>query len=332
MSHKNFVIIDPQVIEMMCVRYRDGTTIKDLMIEFGHGRNKIVRTLKEALGAEYVECGKRIRLKASSRAGKSNLGRKNPHTPEWNAKIAAAHIGLGHTDETKALLSQRNKERELDPEWQARKPEIIRKIVESKRASGYFELHARRHSEWMRAHAPMRGKKMSDETRALMSVRKHELIATGWQPVQKEWTVERREQVRQHTKQMWRNGAFSYGEDGIKRSKLEKRVYAAILERYPDARHTFPIHTPERSYYYDVCVPSLNTIIEVNGDFWHCNPAVLSEQEWKLVRDVEAVRARDADKLHVATEAGFRVVVLWENQLLADFERTVFEQLLLKSM
>lgn len=114
---------------------------------------------------------------------------------------------------------------------------------------------------------------------------------------------------------MWRNGAFSYGEDGIKRSKLEKRVYAAILERYPDARHTFPIHTKERSYYYDVYVPSLNTIMEVNGDFWHCNPTVLSEQEWNLVRDVGAVRARDADKLRVAVEAGFRVVVLWEADL-----------------
>lgn len=315
MSHKNFVVIEPQVIEMMCARYRNGTTIDDMMIEFGHGRNKIVRTLKEALGAEYAECGKRIRLKASSKAGKSNLGRKNPHTPEWNAKIAKAHIGLGHTDETKALLSRRNKERELDPKWQARKPEIIRKIVETKRERGYFELHARRHSKWMRAHAPMRGKKMSEETRAMMSARKRELIAAGWRPTQIEWTVERREQVRQHTKQMWRAGAFAYGEDGIKRSKLEKRVYAVILERYPDARHTFPIHTSERSYYYDVFVPSLNTIVEVNGDFWHCNPTVLSEQEWELVRDVRAVRARDADKLRVATEAGFRVVVLWEHDL-----------------
>lgn len=296
MSHKNFIALDPQVIEAMCVRYRTGSSVSDLMREFGRGRNKIIRTLKEALGSEYKECARRAQQSVGQKVAPKLRGRKNPHTPEWNAKIAAAHIGLGHTDETKALLSRRNKERELDPEWQARKPEITRKIVEGKRSRGYFEIHSKRHGKLMRAR---------ERETQIMSKR---------------------------AKALWQRGAFTYSDDGIKRSKLEKRVYAAILERYPDARHTFPIHTPERSYYYDVCVPSLNTIIEVNGDFWHCNPAVLSEQEWKLVRDVEAVRARDADKLHVATEAGFRVVVLWENQLLADFERTVFEQLLLKSM
>ncbi len=283
MSHKNFVAIDPQVIETMCSRYRSGTTIDALMSEFGYGRNKIIRTLKEILGAEYDECGKQIRLKASSRAGKRNIGRKNPHTIEWNAKIAAANVGLGHTAETKATLSCRNKERELDPAWQARKPEITRKIVEGKRARGYFELHAKRHGELMRSR---------ERETQVMSKR---------------------------AKALWRQGAFTYGsEKGIMRSKLEIRTYELIRSHYPDAEHTWPIHTEERSYHYDVFVPSLNTLIEINGDFWHCNPELRSEDEWAKVRNVRHVWKADEEKAQVAIEHGYRFVTLWEKDLLEN--------------
>lgn len=279
MSHKNFITIDSEMIEIMCTRYRAGTTIDTLMLEFGYGRNKIVRTLKEALGIEYVQCGKQIRREASRKAGKSNLGRKNPHTPEWNAKIATAHIGLRHTDKTKALLSQRIKERELDPTWQVRKPEITRKIVEGKRSRGYFEIHSKRHGDLMRA-------------------RERELHVMS-----------------KRAKDMWKRGAYTYGDDGIKRSKLEKRVYAAILKYYPNAQHTFPIYTSERSYYYDVFIPSLNTIIEINGDFWHCNPTIKCERDWNLVRNVVAVRAADDKKRRVAMEHGYHFITVWENNL-----------------
>lgn len=296
MPHKNFLVLDPQIIEAMCTRYQAGASVADLMNEFDLGRNKIIRTLKESLGNEYAACALKAKRAVGQKVASKLRGRPNPHTPEWNAKIAAAHVGLGHTTETKALLSQRGKEREFNPEWQARKPDIARKIVEGKRSRGYFKIHSKRHGELMRARE-RESQVMSKRSRAL-----------------------------------WQQSAFTYGDDGIKRSKLEKRVYAAILERYPDARHTFPIHTDERSYYYDVFVPSLNTIVEVNGDFWHCNPTVLSEQEWGLVRDVGAVRAADDKKRCVAIEHGYRFITLWENQLLADFERTVFEQLLLKSM
>jgi len=316
MSHKNYVAIEPREIEAMCKRYRTGASVADLMREFGWGRNKIVRTLKEALGEQYAECASLARRAVGQKVAPKLRGRKNPHTPEWDAKIAAAHVGRRHTAETRALLSRRNKERELDPEWQARKPDVVRKIVEGKRTRGSFMSQGKSYAEWLETHDhPMLGKKLSVETRAMLSARKRELVAQGWRPTQVEWTDERRERAAERTRQMWREGAFAYGDDGIKRSKLEKRVYAAILEIYPDARHTFPIHAPERSYYYDVCVPSLKLIVEVNGDFWHCNPTTLTDQEWRQVRDLAEVRSRDAEKHRVATDAGFRVVVLWEADL-----------------
>jgi G:T-mismatch repair DNA endonuclease (very short patch repair protein) len=290
MSHKNFISLDPQVIEAMCERYRTGASIADLMAEFGRGRNKIIRTLKEALGTEYTECVLKARQAVGQKVALKLRGRPNPHTSEWDAKIAAAHVGLRHTDETRALLSRRNKERELDPEWQSRKTEITQKIVEGKRARGYFKLHAQRHGALMRAR-------------------------------------ERESQVMsKRAKAMWQRGACTYGDDGIKRSKLEKRVYAAILKLHPDARHTFPIHADERSYYYDIHVPSLNTIVEVNGDFWHCNPRSMSDEEWMQVRDVTSIRARDAEKHRVAVERGYRVITLWEMDL-DDLENAVFNHL-----
>lgn len=328
MSHKNFITIDPQIIEAMCAKYRIGASVSDLMNEFTYGRNKIIRTLKDNLKDEYKQCVAIARYAVGQKVAPKLRGRLNPHTPLWNAKIAAAHIGLKHTDETKALISLRGKERELNPEWKARKSEIIRKIVESKKNSGYFKIHGIRHMSWMKENAPMRGKKHTNETKSIMSIKKCELVAQGWRPTQIKWTKERRELARQNTKQLWRDGKFTYNsKNGIMRSKLEIRVYELIKSRYPDTKHTWPIHTDERSYYYDVFVPSLNTILEINGDFWHCNPKLRSEEEWAKVRNVKHIWNNDKNKAHAAIKNGFHFITLWETDLISDIALSYLDQL-----
>lgn len=117
MSHKNFVTLDPEVIRAMCDRYRTGASVTDLKAEFGLGRNKIIRTLRENLDPEeYARCVKLSLSKIGAKIAPKLRGRKNPHTPEWNKKISEARTGQRHSEETKTLIGQRVRERELDPE------------------------------------------------------------------------------------------------------------------------------------------------------------------------------------------------------------------------
>jgi hypothetical protein len=328
MSHKNFLVLEPYIIEAMCAQYRTGASVTDLMTEFRLGRNKITRTLKTALGDEYAACALKAKQAVGQKVAVKLHGRKNPHTPEWNKKISKAHIGFKHSEESKMLIGQRVRERELDPNWQARKAEIYEKIVAVKRANGSYERHSERHSAWMTENAPMRGKKMSDETRMKMSLRKKELIVNGWKPTPFTITDEFRESCRNTAKQSWRNGKFTYGsKKGIMRSKLEIRTYELIKSRYSDAEHTWPIHTEKRSYNYDVFIPSLNTLVEVNGDFWHCNPTLHSEDEWAKVRNVRHIWSNDEEKARVAIEHGYRFITLWETDLTSDTASSFLDQL-----
>lgn len=286
MPHKNFKVLDQSVIDAMCARYRIGASVTDLATEFALGRNKIIKTLKEHLGPEYAACARLARASVGQKVAPKLRGRKNPHTPEWNAKIAAAHVGKTHSEETKALLAQRMKERELDPVWQQRKSEIANKIVEGKRARGVFELHAKKHGELMRAREREFG------------------------------TMSKR------AKQMWRDGKFAYGDGYVKRSKLEKRIFELVKASHPDAVHSYTLGDGDRTYCYDIFIPSLNSLIEVNGDFWHCNPKLMTDEEWLQIRpSLNEVRERDTRKARVAEERGLRLIVLWESDLVSPLGR-----------
>ncbi len=49
-------------------------------------------------------------------------------------------------------------------------------------------------------------------------------------------------------------------------SKVEKEVLEKVREKYPDIKTQFKID----KCYFDMCVG--NKVIEVDGDYWHCNP------------------------------------------------------------
>jgi len=66
---------------------------------------------------------------------------------------------------------------------------------------------------------------------------------------------------------------------------------------------------------YDIC--HKNCIIEFNGDYWHANPEIYIESA--LIRNSKAVDIwhRDMLKLKTATDSGFKVLTIWEQ----DFKR-----------
>lgn len=74
--------------------------------------------------------------------------------------------------------------------------------------------------------------------------------------------------------------------------------------------------------FYDFYLPKFNVIIEVDGDFWHCNPLnfpkpIYESQKQNLERDKE--------KNKWAKENGFKLLRFWENDINNNPEKIIKE-------
>ena len=79
-----------------------------------------------------------------------------------------------------------------------------------------------------------------------------------------------------------------------------------------------------KNFVYDFFIPEEKIIIEVNGDYWHCNPLIWeSDQVVKFPSGhfkVQEVWDRDKRKIDFAREMGYTVLVIWETDLKSDVE------------
>lgn len=312
--------LSPETIDEMRSLFCSGTSIPELMSRYDLSRNKITQTLRSALGDEYAEYARRIIAGCAKKSANKRRGRKNPHTPEWNAKIAAANRGKKRTEETKAKISEASKTRFERGTWSKKQhAEAMKKAVATKRENGYFQLHSQRHSEWMKKHAPMRGKHVSEETKQKMRDAKKRFYESGGVGPRAGQIVaeETRHKLSVACKRMWADGRFTYGGGKVKRSKLEKRIYEQVLAVFPDAQHSRWLTVDDTTYVFDIFIPSIKTFIEVNGNYWHLNPCLYEASHHDKYRDVTAqeIWDRDAQKYQAARSQGYRVVTVWEDQV-----------------
>lgn len=86
-----------------------------------------------------------------------------------------------------------------------------------------------------------------------------------------------------------------------------------------------------RNFYYDFFIQDFNLIIEVNGDYWHCNPKKYAETDtvyfFKHECLVKDIWERDKRKRKVAEDRGFRFIVLWEDELNKDIKDLLLQKL-----
>lgn len=72
-----------------------------------------------------------------------------------------------------------------------------------------------------------------------------------------------------------------------------------------------------RPWFYDIYIPSLNLIVEYQGDHWHANPEYYRKGEKIMIRGqgvtpVEKIWAKDAAKQSDAVKNGYRYLAVWE--------------------
>jgi len=83
----------------------------------------------------------------------------------------------------------------------------------------------------------------------------------------------------------------------------------------------------KHGYQCDILVPSMNLVIECDGDYWHGNKKLFRDE--KLTERI--IKQRDID--HIRTQElivkGFRVIRIWENEIrvmdINDFEKKIIK-------
>ena len=117
---------------------------------------------------------------------------------------------------------------------------------------------------------------------------------------------------------LWQNGRYSG--KGLWRSRLEKNVIE-YLQNSHECVHSYRI----KNRVFDIFVPDLNLLVEVNGDYWHLNPAMYCPDFFDRHRCIYAqdIWIRDGLKAKLASESGYNFVTLWQRDLCQDFEGAI---------
>lgn len=96
----------------------------------------------------------------------------------------------------------------------------------------------------------------------------------------------------------------------VKRSILEIQFELFFKLLNIDYHHSYYINTKENHFIYDFYLPEYKCLIEVDGDFWHCNPNtkyILPE-----CKTQEINLKNDQLKNQWAKDNGFKLLRFWE--------------------
>lgn len=118
------------------------------------------------------------------------------------------------------------------------------------------------------------------------------------------------------------NSYLHFGKNNGCVSKISTKFYNDIKKIF-EVEREFKINR----YYYDFKIG--NTIIEFNGDYWHCNPEKYSPDDIVKFpnRTISAKDKWKEDniKLNLAKNNGFRTIIVWENDYRNNKEETILK-------
>jgi G:T-mismatch repair DNA endonuclease (very short patch repair protein) len=102
----------------------------------------------------------------------------------------------------------------------------------------------------------------------------------------------------------------------VVRSKKEKEIIVEIKKMGYVVEHSLRVETK----ICDIFIPSLNLIIEYNGDYWHCNPKKYKSDYFNQKKQKTAKELWDYDKhkIDLIREKGYNLEIVWESDLKKD--------------
>ena len=131
----------------------------------------------------------------------------------------------------------------------------------------------------------------------------------------KSHSKETKENIKRTKQEQYLNGEIKL--NSLRKSSLEIKVYDILKLNFNDIRDQY--HIKGFRYYYDFYIPSLNAIIEFNGDYWHANPEKYSSGSYLKIQRVgdvlvDDIWERNKRKKEVAESNGYNFFVIWEKE------------------
>ena len=106
----------------------------------------------------------------------------------------------------------------------------------------------------------------------------------------------------------WKDSIYS-GESCI---TVGTSIISKEFSTHFDATSEFYIRTKDKCFIFDL--RKHKSLIEFNGDFWHCNPAKYTEDYFHPIKKMtaKAIWAYDEEKTRAAELRGYKVLTVWE--------------------
>jgi len=95
------------------------------------------------------------------------------------------------------------------------------------------------------------------------------------------------------------------------RSRAEDEIIKILIDNGINCEPNFLLN----GKIFDIFIPTLNLLIEYNGDYWHCNPnKYLSDYfNHKKNKTAKEIWEYDLNKLYLAKNNGYNCLVIWES-------------------
>jgi len=131
-----------------------------------------------------------------------------------------------------------------------------------------------------------------------------EHVSAWKESMQKNWDSEEfREKLSNSHIEYLINNHKQYG------SKLETYFMENFLDKY-NIKYTRNYYVKDIKSFYDFYLPGFNILIEVDGDYWHCNPEIYKEAKFpNIIRNIE----KDKKKNKWCEDNNIILIRFWEN-------------------
>ena len=96
----------------------------------------------------------------------------------------------------------------------------------------------------------------------------------------------------------------------VKRSLLEMQFEMVLKTLDIEYIHSYYINTKEHHFIYDFYLPKYNILLEIDGDFWHCNPNTKYLKPECKTQEINIIN--DKVKNQWALDNGYKLLRFWE--------------------
>jgi len=103
--------------------------------------------------------------------------------------------------------------------------------------------------------------------------------------------------------------------NGIRISKVQKKLYEYFKSIYNDTELEYNLK--DAFTFVDIYIPSKNKIIEVYGDYWHCNPNKYNPDSFhsQLHMTAKEKWKKDKEREDKLKSLGYNLEIIWESEV-----------------